>query len=104
EGIYSADVILVPLEDGDRCEALKKMGKKVIAIDLNPLSRTARCADVTIVDNVIRAIPNLISFVKDFKRKENERKDLLKEVSVWDNHKMLNRVLHFIKERLVEYY
>ena len=104
EGIYSADVILVPLEDGDRCEALKKMGKKVIAIDLNPLSRTARCADVTIVDNVIRAIPNLISFVKDFKRKGNERKDLLKEVSVWDNHKMLNSVLHFIKERLVEYY
>ena len=40
DGIGSADVVLVPLEDGDRCEALVKMGKKVITIDLNPLSRT----------------------------------------------------------------
>ena len=42
DGIFSSDVVLVPLEDGDRCQALRKMGKKVIAIDLNPLSRTAR--------------------------------------------------------------
>ena len=27
DGIYSSDVVLVPLEDGDRCEALKNMGK-----------------------------------------------------------------------------
>ena len=40
DGMYAADVILVPLEDGDRCEALVRMGKRVIAIDLNPLSRT----------------------------------------------------------------
>jgi 4-phosphopantoate--beta-alanine ligase len=33
------------------------MGKKVIAIDLNPLSRTARAATLTIVDDVTRAIP-----------------------------------------------
>ncbi len=36
EGMYSADVVLVPLEDGDRCEALVRMGKTVIAIDLKP--------------------------------------------------------------------
>lgn len=60
KGIYAADVVLVPLEDGDRCGALVKMGKKVITIDLNPLSRTARTATVTIVDNVVRAIPNMI--------------------------------------------
>ncbi len=59
EGIYTADVVLVPLEDGDRCEALVKMGKKVIAVDLNPLSRTARMATVTIVDNIVRAVPNM---------------------------------------------
>lgn len=59
-GIYAADVVLVPLEDGDRCEALVKMGKKVITIDLNPLSRTARTATVTIVDNVVRAVPNMV--------------------------------------------
>ncbi len=56
DGIGGADVILVPLEDGDRCQALKAMGKTVITIDLNPLSRTARMADVTIVDELTRAL------------------------------------------------
>lgn len=51
-GIGDADVVLVPLEDGDRCQALKAMGKTVVTIDLNPLSRTARAADVTIVDEL----------------------------------------------------
>lgn len=59
EGMYTADVVLVPLEDGDRCEALVKMGKKVIAIDLNPLSRTARAATVTVVDELTRALPEI---------------------------------------------
>jgi 4-phosphopantoate--beta-alanine ligase len=36
EGIYKADVVFVPLEDGDRTSALIKMKKKVITIDLNP--------------------------------------------------------------------
>jgi len=59
EGMFSADVILVPLEDGDRCEALVAMGKHVIAIDLNPLSRTARNATITIVDEITRAVPEI---------------------------------------------
>ena len=59
-GIQSADVILVPLEDGDRCEALISLGKQVIAIDLNPLSRTARTATVTVVDEVSRALGRLV--------------------------------------------
>ncbi|HUR25299.1 MAG TPA: phosphopantothenate/pantothenate synthetase [Candidatus Thermoplasmatota archaeon] len=58
-GIGEADVVLVPLEDGDRCQALKAMGKTVVTIDLNPLSRTARAADVTIVDELTRALPLL---------------------------------------------
>ena len=58
-GIAEADVVLVPLEDGDRAEALRKQGKKVIAIDLNPMSRTSQAATVTIVDNVTRAVPEL---------------------------------------------
>ncbi|MFO7619389.1 MAG: 4-phosphopantoate--beta-alanine ligase [Thermoplasmata archaeon] len=62
EGIFSADVVLVPLEDGDRAQALRKMGKITIVIDLNPLSRTARAASVTIVDEVTRAIPNITEF------------------------------------------
>ena len=39
KGIYSADTILVPLEDGDRAEILSKSGKNIITIDLNPLSQ-----------------------------------------------------------------
>jgi 4-phosphopantoate--beta-alanine ligase len=58
-GIFSADVILVPLEDGDRCQALVAMNKTVIAIDLNPLSRTARTANLTIVDELTRALPQI---------------------------------------------
>jgi 4-phosphopantoate---beta-alanine ligase len=64
-GIGSADVILVPLEDGDRCSALKAMGKTVITIDLNPLSRTARTADITIVDELTRALPLLAEALSD---------------------------------------
>jgi 4-phosphopantoate---beta-alanine ligase len=62
EGTGRADVILIPLEDGDRCEALVNMGKKVIAIDLNPFSRTSRMATLTIVDELTRALPNITSF------------------------------------------
>lgn len=58
-GIEQADVILVPLEDGDRCEALTSLGKQVIAVDLNPLSRTSKSATVTIVDEVSRAMSRL---------------------------------------------
>jgi 4-phosphopantoate--beta-alanine ligase len=56
-GIGAADLVLVPLEDGDRCEALRRMGRTVVTIDLNPLSRTARTADLTIVDELTRALP-----------------------------------------------
>ena len=34
--IGDADLVMVPLEDGDRTEALKKLNKKIIAVDLNP--------------------------------------------------------------------
>jgi 4-phosphopantoate--beta-alanine ligase len=59
-GILIADAVLVLMEDGDRTEALRTMGKTVIAIDLNPLSRTSRTANITIVDNAVRAMPNLV--------------------------------------------
>ena len=64
DGILAADTILVPLEDGDRCEALIAMGKTVCVIDLNPLSRTAQTATVTIVDELTRCIPLLFEFLK----------------------------------------
>lgn len=59
EGILDSDVILVPLEDGDRCEALVSMGKTVLVIDLNPLSRTAQMASVTMVDELSRVVANM---------------------------------------------
>jgi 4-phosphopantoate--beta-alanine ligase len=59
EGIGSADVVLVPLEDGDRAEALAEMGKTELVVDLNPLSRSAQTASVPVVDNIIRAVPNM---------------------------------------------
>ncbi len=99
DGIFSADVILVPLEDGDRCQALIDMDKTVIAIDLNPLSRTAKTASITIVDNVVRAIPNIENWVKKLKSQDNE---FLKNiVTSFDNKKNIQEVLSFISKKLV---
>ncbi len=97
-GILIADVVFVPLEDGDRTEALKKMGKKVIAVDLNPFSRTARAADITIVDNIVRAMPLLIQEVKELRKKSI---DELKEiVNNYDNDRVLRNMVRIILERL----
>ena len=60
--VHGADAVLVALEDGDRTEALVRAGKKVIAVDLNPFSRTARRASITVVDNVVRAMPLLAKY------------------------------------------
>jgi 4-phosphopantoate---beta-alanine ligase len=68
DGIGKADVVLIPLEDGDRAQALEAEGKKIISIDLNPLSRTSQVASVSIVDNVVRAIPALIKASKQMKK------------------------------------
>ncbi|MCX9011524.1 MAG: 4-phosphopantoate--beta-alanine ligase [Candidatus Methanoperedens sp.] len=87
EGIFSADIVLVPLEDGDRCRALVEMRKTVIAIDLNPLSRTAQDAHVTIVDNIMRAIPNISEFAEELKRSKEE--SLEKLVDAFNNKENL---------------
>ena len=84
DGILSADVILVPLEDGDRCEALIAMGKTVCAIDLNPLSRTARKATITIVDELTRCLPLLLDDLIDGRSIPDED---------WDNEQNLREVV-----------
>ena len=66
-GIYDCDVIVVPIEDGDRAEALVSMGKTVISIDLNPLSRTSRTATVPISDEMTRALENMIRFAEELR-------------------------------------
>jgi 4-phosphopantoate--beta-alanine ligase len=98
EGIFTADVVLVPLEDGDRCQALQRMGKTVIAIDLNPLSRTAQAASITIVDNVTRAVPRIEHWIHELK--DTKRSDLDKLIITWDNQKNLAEVLSFLSKRL----
>ncbi len=63
EGIYSASFVLVGIEDGDRTQALKAAGKTVAAVDLNPFSRTAQTADITIVDELTRALREALRVV-----------------------------------------
>lgn len=77
KGIREADVVLVPLEDGDRAQALRRAGKKVIAIDLNPMSRTSLAATVTIVDNITRAVPELERLVQRMKSFSKPRLDAI---------------------------
>ena len=99
EGIYSADVVLAPLEDGDRCEALIKMGKKVITVDLNPLSRTSRFATVSIVDDIERAMGNLIAIIKE---KKNGKANLAALLDDYDNRRNLRDCVKEIVDRLKE--
>jgi len=97
-GIYAADVVLVPLEDGDRTISLKKLGKKVITFDLNPLSRTAQTAQVTIVDNVIRGMKELLLVSKKLSSKNEQT--LKKIVGNFDNKKNLSANISEIKKHL----
>ncbi|PTD93756.1 phosphopantothenate/pantothenate synthetase [archaeon SCG-AAA382B04] len=86
KGIYSADTVIVPLEDGDRTEKLKEMNKNVIAIDLNPLSRTSQKADITIVDNITRAIKNINKYYQKINKSE------IKDQKSFNNQKNLKKM------------
>lgn len=97
-GVGTADVVLIPLEDGDRAEALTEWGRKVIAIDLNPLARTSRKANVTIVDELTRALPAIWEEAEDLARTTDE--NLLAIVGSWDNGANLGGTLHRIARRL----
>jgi 4-phosphopantoate--beta-alanine ligase len=95
EDIYAADVILVPLEDGDRCEALVGMGKTVIAVDLNPLSRTSRRATLTIVDELTRALPNIASACRTLNSAERGE-----PLATLDNNYLLSEAIREMTGRL----
>jgi len=98
EFIAKADVVMVPLEDGDRTEALKKLNKKVIAVDLNPLSRTALWADITIVDNIIRVIPEMIEISNQLKKlNDSELNDILNN---FDNKLNIQNTLDLIIDHI----
>jgi len=88
-GIFEADTILVPLEDGDRCEALTAMGKEVLVIDLNPLSRSSRKGTVTVVDEVTRVASNLIQMIPQ-----------KPSVTEWNNDQALQAALNHISSTI----
>ena len=94
-GIYTADTILIPLEDGDRAEILKKSGKNIITIDLNPLSRTSKMSDVSIMDNIVRAIPFMTKIAEDLKTQD--KKVLIEMVNDFDNEENLKESIEQIK-------
>jgi 4-phosphopantoate---beta-alanine ligase len=98
KGIYTADVVLVPLEDGDRCEKLVEMGKTVLTIDLNPLSRTSRTATISIVDNLTRALGNMAKLAREMKKEKKE--ELVALITTYDNKKALSGAISEIQEHL----
>ncbi len=98
-GIFKADAVFVPLEDGDRTEALVKNNKKVIVVDLNPMSRSAQKATITIVDNIIRAVPLLVETIRKYKNSnKNKLRNILK---IYNNEKMLMETMEIINKNLV---
>ncbi|MFN2435063.1 MAG: phosphopantothenate/pantothenate synthetase [Nitrososphaeraceae archaeon] len=94
-GIMNSDTIFVTLEDGDRTKSLVKMGKKVISVDLNPLSRTAMASDVTIVDNIVRAIPNMIKISEQLVRRDKSY--FLQQIKNFDNKENMHKSLRMIR-------
>jgi 4-phosphopantoate--beta-alanine ligase len=97
QGIYSADVVLVPLEDGDRTQALAKMDKVVLAVDLNPMSRTSLAATVTIVDELSRALANVARFIPIMKQ---NRVAAERTIRSFDNESNLREVYRHLQASL----
>lgn len=97
EGIYGADVVLVPLEDGDRTEALVRMGKRVISIDLNPLSRTSQRASVPVVDELSRALRNIEAFAHKLTEDLREAGRIAR---TYDRRRNLRATYGFLRWRL----
>ncbi len=93
-----ADVIVVPLEDGDRTEKLVELGKTVITVDLNPMSRTAEAAHITIVDNLVRVMPLLIKKIEELQSKNEEKVSNI--LQSFDNEKNLKNMLGLMLSRL----
>ena len=99
EGMLRADAVFVPLEDGDRTEALIKNGKKVIVVDLNPMSRSAKKATITIVDNITRAVPLLTKTMNQYKKINSGK--LKKMLKKYDNGLILKNALKDMNKILI---
>jgi 4-phosphopantoate---beta-alanine ligase len=96
DGIMNSDTIFLALEDGDRTESLVRMGKKVISVDLNPLSRTAITSNITIIDNIVRALPNMVKISEQLVKKDKSY--LLHLIKNFDNKENMHKSLVTIKK------
>ena len=67
------------------------MGKTVIVVDLNPLSRSAQMASITIVDEITRVANNMIKLLET-------NKELEIDID-FDNSSNLKNSLEFISRR-----
>ena len=74
---------------------MKKGGKNIITIDLNPLSRTSKMSDVSIMDNIVRAIPFMTKIAEDLKTQD--KKVLIDMVNDFDNEENLKESLEQIR-------
>ena len=74
---------------------LNGSGKNIITIDLNPLSRTSKMSDVSIMDNIVRAIPFMTKIAEDLKTQDKQV--LVELVNEYDNEENLKESLQQIK-------
>jgi len=100
DGIYDADVVLVPLEDGDRAEALADLGKTEIVVDLNPMSRSPQTAAIPVVDNILRAVPNVTAHARDLA--DASREELRAVVDAFDREAALEAAERRIRTGTLE--
>jgi len=70
----------------------------VIVVDLNPLSRSARAATVTIVDNIVRAVPVMTAMAKEMK--DSSPETLRETAEEFNNEKALARALDEIMDNV----
>ena len=98
EGIGSADFILLAIEDGDRTEKVRAWGKVVAAIDLNPFSRTAQMADITIVDEAVRATRNMAEMAREMRHLPRGELEAVK--ASFRNEEALRQAFRAMLERL----
>ena len=97
-GIARSDCVFVPLEDGDRTMALRKLGKAVVTVDLNPLSRTSLAATVSITNDVQRAMKEMVSFASAYKKMNVQ--ELEEEKKQFNNRALLQEALKYMSSRL----
>ena len=76
------------------------MNKTVITVDLNPLSRTSVMSDITIVDNLVRVLPEMIKQSRNMS--DLSESDLQKIIKKFNNKKQLNLILKYMSKRLID--